>query len=153
MNAHLASWFVRQEAQQRCGGKPNRLVAEPTKPGTHLAIDGKALKGTGKQASGGDDPQKHLLHIYEVQTGVVLEQGPIPTKNNEVSALKPLLTETLCKGRILTADAAQSYHNVPFWRPRAFMPGRKESCPQTAILTKVGVYEILSAWTEQLWYN
>jgi hypothetical protein len=110
VNAHLASWFVRQEAQQRCGGKPNRLVAEPTKPGTHLAIDGKALKGTGKQAYGGDDPQKHLLHIYEVQTGVVLEQCPIPTKNNEVSALKPLLTETLCKGRILTADAAQSYH-------------------------------------------
>jgi hypothetical protein len=27
-----------------------------------------------------------------------------------VSALKPLLTEVLCKGRILTADAAQSYH-------------------------------------------
>lgn len=25
-------------------------------------------------------------------------------------ALKPLLTEALCKGRILTADAAQSYH-------------------------------------------
>jgi hypothetical protein len=27
-----------------------------------------------------------------------------------VSALKPLLNEVLCKGRLLTADAAQSYH-------------------------------------------
>src|SRR6059058_2912331 len=28
-----------------------------------------------------------------------------------VSTLKPLLTEALCKGRILTSDAAQSYHD------------------------------------------
>src|SRR5438270_6760627 len=28
-----------------------------------------------------------------------------------VSTLKPLLSETLCKGRILTSDAAQSYHD------------------------------------------
>lgn len=76
----------------------------------HLAIDGKALKGTGKQAYGGDDPQKHLLHIYEIETGIVLEQRPIATKNNEVSTLKPLLDEVLCKGRLLTADAAQSSH-------------------------------------------
>ena len=27
-----------------------------------------------------------------------------------VSALKPLLTQALCKGRLLTTDAAQSYH-------------------------------------------
>jgi hypothetical protein len=27
-----------------------------------------------------------------------------------VSTLKPLLTEILCKGRLITADAAQSYH-------------------------------------------
>ena len=35
---------------------------------------------------------------------------PIAQKHNEVSALKPILTEVLCQGRILTTDAAQSYH-------------------------------------------
>jgi hypothetical protein len=101
VNAQLASWFVRQAAQ-------SRLASKPGDQSVHLAIDGKALKGTGAQAYGGDDPQKHLLHVYEVHSGIVLEQCPIATKNNEVSALKPLLTETLCKGRILTADAATS---------------------------------------------
>lgn len=51
------------------------------------------LKGTGKQAYGGDAPQKQVLHIYEVQTGIVLQQCPIASKHNEVSTLKPLLTE------------------------------------------------------------
>jgi hypothetical protein len=41
----------------------------------------------------------------------VLQQCPIATEHNEVSTLKPFLTEVLCKGRILTADAAQSYHD------------------------------------------
>ena len=53
---------------------------------------------------------KQVLHVYEVQTGIVLQQVPMAQKHNEVSTLKPLLTEVLCKGRILTADAAQSYH-------------------------------------------
>ncbi len=43
--------------------------------------------------------------------GIVLHQCPIDPEHNEVSTLKPLLTEVLCKGRILTADAAQSYHD------------------------------------------
>lgn len=59
---------------------------------------------------GGEKPQKHVLHVYEVQTGIVLHQCPIAEKRNEVSTLKPLLTEVLCKGRILTTDVAQSYH-------------------------------------------
>ncbi|HEU5377459.1 MAG TPA: hypothetical protein VFV38_18715 [Ktedonobacteraceae bacterium] len=70
----------------------------------HLAIDGKVLKGTGKQAYGGEKPQRHVLHVHEVQTGIVPHQCPIQEKKNEVSALKPLLTEALCKGRVITAD-------------------------------------------------
>src|SRR5260370_21572191 len=35
----------------------------------------------------------------------------LEAEHNEVSTLKPLLTEVLCKGRILTSDAAQSYHD------------------------------------------
>jgi hypothetical protein len=89
-------------------------VGQPSERHVHLAIDGKALRGTGKQLYGGEEPQKQVLHVYEVQTGIVLHQCPIAKEHNEVSTLKPLLTEVLCKGRILTADAAQSYHDG--WR-------------------------------------
>jgi predicted transposase YbfD/YdcC len=110
INECLASWLVRQEAQRRCGDEPSRLVAQDQVDNVHLAVDGKALRGTGLQAYGGEEPQKQLLHVYEVKTGIVLQQCPIAQEHNEVSTLKPLLTEVLCKGRILTADAAQSYH-------------------------------------------
>jgi predicted transposase YbfD/YdcC len=110
VNTVLAACLVRCEAHRRCGGEPSRLVAQSSQRRVHLAIDGKVLKGTGKQVYGGEDPQKQVLHVYEVQSGIVLEQCPIAAEHNEVSTLKPLLTEGLCKGRILTADAAQSYH-------------------------------------------
>ncbi|EFH89365.1 hypothetical protein Krac_10915 [Ktedonobacter racemifer DSM 44963] len=104
VNAHLAAWFVRQMSHQREG--------EPDDQHVHLAIDGKALKSTGEQAYGGEHPQQHLLHIYEAETGVVLQQIPIGSKTNEVGALKPFLTEVTCKGRVITVDAAQSYHEM-----------------------------------------
>jgi predicted transposase YbfD/YdcC len=111
VNTALAAWCVRKEAEGRCAGEPSRLAAQASEHAVHLAIDGKVLRGTGKQAYGGEEPQKQVLHVYEVQTGIVLQQCPIASKRNEVSTLKPLLTEVLCKGRILTTDAAQSYHD------------------------------------------
>ncbi|HEU5375711.1 MAG TPA: ISAs1 family transposase [Ktedonobacteraceae bacterium] len=110
VNAHLAAWLVRKEAESRCGEEPSRLAVQRREQPTHVAVDGKALKGTGKQTYGGENPQKHVLHVYEVHTGIVLQQCPIAPEHNEVSTLKPLLTEVLCKGRLFTADAAQSYH-------------------------------------------
>jgi predicted transposase YbfD/YdcC len=110
INEQFRDWLVRKEAESRCGAEPSRLTEQSHQRATHLAIDGKVLKGTGKQVYGGEKPQRHVLHVYEVQTGIVLHQCPIAEKHNEVSTLKPLLTEVLCKGRILTADAAQSYH-------------------------------------------
>lgn len=85
-------------------------MAQASEQHVHLAMDGKALRGTGKQAYGGEEPQKQVLHVYEAHTGMVLQQCPIATEHNEVSTLKPLLSEVLCKGRILTSDAAQSSH-------------------------------------------
>lgn len=105
VNAQLAAWFVRQMAPLPGEEVDDRHV--------HLAIDGKTLKSTGELAYGGEHPQQHLLHIYEAETGVVLQQIPVGTKTNEVGALKPLLTEVTCKGRVITADAAQSYHEFP----------------------------------------
>jgi DDE_Tnp_1-associated len=82
VNAVLAAWFVRHDAQSRCGQEPSRLVEQASQRRVHLAIDGKALRGTGKQALGGEDPQKQVLQISEVQTGLVLQQCPIATKRN-----------------------------------------------------------------------
>src|SRR2546427_4153392 len=111
VNVALAAWFVRKEAESRCGEEPSRLVTQSSEQHVHLAIDGKALRGTGKQLYGGEAPQKQVLHVYEPQTGIVLQQCPIATEHNEVSTLKPKFPEVLCKGRILTSDAAQSYHD------------------------------------------
>jgi hypothetical protein len=110
VNAVLAAWFVPSEAESRCVQEPSRVTAQPSERHVQLAIDGKALKGTGKQLYGGADPQKQVLHVYEVHTGIVLQQCPIALEHNEVSTLKPKFPEVLCKGRILTTDAAQSYH-------------------------------------------
>src|SRR5947209_20227621 len=110
VNTTLAAWFVRQQAESRCGEEPSRLTAQPSQRNVHLAVDGKALKGTGKQLYGGEEPQKQVLHVYEAQTGIILQQCPMALEHNEVSTLKPLLTEVRSLGRILTSDAAQSYH-------------------------------------------
>jgi DDE_Tnp_1-associated len=112
VNTALAAWCVRKEAESRCGEEPSRLVAQPNERHVHLAIDGKTLRGTGKQAYGGEEPQKQVLHVYEAQTGIVLQQCPIAKEHNEVSTLKPLLTEMLCKGRILTTDAGKPLSRV-----------------------------------------
>ena len=82
VNAALAAWFVRQEAENRCGEEPSRLALQPSQRHVHLAIDGKALKGTGKQLYGGEEPQKQVLHVYEAQTGIVLQQCPIAQEHN-----------------------------------------------------------------------
>jgi hypothetical protein len=97
----LAAFFIRWEAQQRCGNEPSRLQ---TKQGhlehAHLAIDGKTLRATSTQAH-----PVHQLSCYDVTTGIVLWQCNVGEKQNEISALKPLLTPSLLKGRIVTLDA------------------------------------------------
>jgi hypothetical protein len=57
-------------------------VGQSSERHVHLAIDGKALRGTGKQRYGGEEPQKQVLHVYEVQTGIVLQQCPIAQEHN-----------------------------------------------------------------------
>jgi peroxiredoxin len=47
----------------------------------------------------------HQLSCYEVATGIVLWHCNVQEKENEISALKPLLTPQVIKGRIFTLDA------------------------------------------------
>jgi predicted transposase YbfD/YdcC len=97
----LAPFFVRWEAEQRCGAEPSRLQTPAGRADhAHLAIDGKTLRGTTSQPH-----PVHQLSCYEVATGIVLWHCDVGEKENEISALKPLLTAQLIKGRIFTLDA------------------------------------------------
>ena len=97
----LATFFVRWEAEQRCGAEPSRLHTPQGKADhAHLAIDGKTLRATTSQPH-----PVHQLSCYEVATGIVLWHCNVQEKENEISALKPWLTPQLIKERIFTLDA------------------------------------------------
>ncbi|MGH2482590.1 MAG: ISAs1 family transposase, partial [Ktedonobacteraceae bacterium] len=97
----LSAFFTRWETQQRCGDEPSRLQTEMGYlEHAQVAIDGKAVRATSKEAQ-----PVHQLSAYDVSTGVVLFQVNIQAKQNEISALKPLLTPAFIKGRIFTLDA------------------------------------------------
>jgi hypothetical protein len=66
----------------------------------HLAVDGKTLRATTSQPH-----PVHQLACYEVATGIVFWHRNVGQKENEISALKPLLTSEFVTGRILTLDA------------------------------------------------
>lgn len=100
-NEVLCAFFTRFEAQQRCGQEPSRLQTESGHlEHAQVAIDGKAVRATSKEAH-----PVHQLGAYDVTTGVVLFQVNVQEKQNEISALKPLLTPAFIKGRIFTLDA------------------------------------------------
>jgi hypothetical protein len=101
----IAQLLRRAQTSRRCGEEPSRLLLQPERERRkHVALDGKALRGTyGHEAT--HQPAVHLLSFYEVATGTVLAQREVQTKENEISAVKAMLTPTLVKGRLLSADA------------------------------------------------
>jgi predicted transposase YbfD/YdcC len=104
----LAAFFVRWEAQQRCGAEPSRLhTPQGQADHAHLAIDGKTLRATTSQPH-----PVHQLSCYEVATGIVLWHCNVQEKENEISALKPLVTPQLIKGRIFTLDAMHTQRDL-----------------------------------------
>lgn len=104
----LNAFFTRWEAQQRCASEPSRLhTQEGYLDHRQLAIDGKTLRATSTQ-----DHTVHLLSCYDVTTGTVLWQCDVAEKQNEISALKPLLSPSLVKGRIMTLDAMHTQREL-----------------------------------------
>lgn len=104
----LGAFFTRWEAQQRCGSESSRLqTSQGYLDHRQLAIDGKTIRATSTQAH-----PVHLLSCYDVTTGTVLWQCNVTEKQNEISALKPLLTPSLVKGRIVTLDAMHTQREL-----------------------------------------
>jgi predicted transposase YbfD/YdcC len=108
LNDLLAAFFTRWEAQQRCENEPSRLQTESGHlEHAQVAIDGKTVRATSKE-----DQPVHQLSAYDVKTGVVLFQVNVQEKQNEISALKPLLIPSFIKGRIFTLDAMHTQTEV-----------------------------------------
>ncbi len=110
----VRAFLVRWEAQTRCGEEPSRLhTPEGQADHRHLALDGKTIRATTSQPH-----PVHQLACYEVATGIVLWHRDVGKKENEISALKPLLTSESVTGRILTLDAMHTQRDVCAQVPR-----------------------------------
>ncbi len=101
----VAGCLTRWEAGERCENEASRLNDLAGKQEKqHVAVDGKTMRGTLGHESA-DQPSVHVLSVYEVRTGVVLAQRSVADKENEISAVKDLLTPVYVKDRVWTADA------------------------------------------------
>ena len=101
----IARVLLKARAVEQCGSEPSRLQATKQEETlTHVAMDGKTLRGTlGHESEG--QPSVHLLSLYECQSGIVLTQRAVQSKENEISAAAALVHPALVKGRIISTDA------------------------------------------------
>lgn len=70
---------------------------------THLAIDGKALRGATEKTKGETTPA--LLNVVEAVRGLILAQLPVDSKANEITVISELLKLLDISGSIVTIDA------------------------------------------------
>jgi hypothetical protein len=82
-----------------------RLGPEET---SHLAIDGKSLRGS----RDGTTPAVHLLSAYAPSARAVVAQMRVGAETNEMKAALQMLAVLPVEGRVVTADAAQTYREV-----------------------------------------
>lgn len=71
--------------------------------GMHIAIDGKALRGSAEKIKDGKIP--YILNAIDVMTGLVIAQLPILEKENEKVAIPKLLELINIKDCVITIDA------------------------------------------------
>lgn len=87
-----------------------RVRAEERKEGeqTHVALDGKTLRGTQKHLA--EDQQKmHQVNLYETGTGIVLKEQIVGEKESELSRISEFFTPLWVKGRLVSADALHTH--------------------------------------------
>lgn len=101
----VANVLLKAKAVEQCGTDPSRLQAHKQEEAlTHVAMDGKTLRGTLGHASEGQ-PSVHLLSLYACHSGIVLTQRAVKSRENEISAAAALVHPALVKGRIISTDA------------------------------------------------
>jgi predicted transposase YbfD/YdcC len=101
----VAGVLLKARAVEQGGTDPSRLQAHQREEAlSHVAMDGKTLRGTLRHQSQGQ-PTVHLLSLYECHSGIVLTQRAVHSKENEISAAAALVHPALVKGRITSTDA------------------------------------------------
>jgi predicted transposase YbfD/YdcC len=78
---------------------------------THVALDGKTLRGTQKHLAP-DQKKMHQVNLYETGTGVVLKEQVVEDKESEQSRVQEFFTPLYVKGRIVSADALHTHASV-----------------------------------------
>jgi len=100
----IAHVILKARAGEQGETEPSRVVADPGEKLIHTAMDGKVMRGTLGHAKEGQ-PSVHLLSLYECESGIVIAQEALKSKENEITAAIALLHPVLVKGRIISADA------------------------------------------------
>jgi hypothetical protein len=69
------------------------------------AVDGKAIRGTTKDAGTSQQKYTNLVNIFMVRTGQIMDQGKVNNKSNEIPLVAGLIERLGLTGLIFTADA------------------------------------------------
>lgn len=72
------------------------------------SIDGKALRGSAKQAA----LEPHLLSAVSHGLGLTRAQEAVSVKENEIPAMKRLLSDLVLKGEVFTMDALLTQKDI-----------------------------------------
>ena len=75
-------------------------AALPSLGGEHVALDGKALRGSRE-----GDSAVHLMSAFATQARLVLTQQVVADKSNEITAIPELLNLLALEGALVTIDA------------------------------------------------
>lgn len=78
--------------------------------GTHLAIDGKAIKSAKDKINGGNTP--YIVSAFLCDIGISIGQVKVDDKSNEITAIPELLDLIDIKGKIITIDAIGTQEEI-----------------------------------------
>jgi len=107
----IAQVIIKARAGKQCDDESSRLMGEKVdgqEDLIHIAVDGKAMRGTRKHERA-NQPPVHLLSFYNCKGGFVLDHFSVEKKKNEYSTCIAILHPSLVKGHILTTDAGIGY--------------------------------------------
>jgi len=102
----IAQVILKARAEERIEREKSQLQKKERREENliHTAMDGKTLRGTLDHPRE-NQPSVHLLSLYECESGMVLAQTAVKTKENEISASGAFLHPLLLKGRMISTDA------------------------------------------------
>jgi hypothetical protein len=102
---------IRRQLQRVDAEKVDMAVsdwASRLSSGNAIGIDGKTLRGARRE----DGTKVHLLSAFIHQQGITIAQKEVPAKSNEIPSAIPLLEPLDLKGKVVTADALHTQHNL-----------------------------------------